>query len=111
MLKKIIWLLLALIILVGGFLLSKKPVDQEVVLTENQALVEVINTGENRFTGKIIKGGEQVTYTDEIVFTFDSNDEVSKLEEGQEIVLELPELPIMTNSLPPQMPRTKIVTE
>ncbi|MGX7031131.1 hypothetical protein ACWN8B_07200 [Vagococcus zengguangii] len=109
--KKLMWLLLALIILVGGFLLTKQSADKEVVLEENQALVEVTNVGDSRFTGKIVKGGEQVTYTDEIVFTFENNDAVSQLKEGQEVVLELPELPIMTNSLPPQMPRTKIINE
>ncbi|MGX6961402.1 hypothetical protein [Vagococcus xieshaowenii] len=107
--KKIMWLLLALLILAGGFIMTRKAADKEVVLKENQALVEVISVGDSRFTGKIIEGGDEIAYKDEIVFTFDSNDKVSQLKEDEQVVLELPELPIMTNSLPPQMPRTTII--
>ena len=107
--KNMMWLLLALLILAGGFLVIKKSDGKEIVLNENQVLVKVNSIEDKRFTGEIIKGGDQIAYNDEITFTFDTNESVSQLKVGEEVVLELPELPIMTNSIPPQMPRTKIV--
>lgn len=113
--KKWLWLLLALIVVLGGGFMGKSIFNKEESLTalkENEILVNVISVDleNNRFTGKVVTGNDLVQEEQEIVFTYESSEPLKELKEENQVILELPKLPIMTNSLPPQMPKTEIIS-
>lgn len=109
--RKAIFLILGAICVVGltssQLLNSTKDKKDIHELTPYQIRINVTNVSDKSFTGIILEQGSEnlVNYPDEIVFHYDT---VPDMSVGDWLILDIPELPIMTMSIPPQMPNTQI---
>ncbi|MGX6978402.1 hypothetical protein ACWN8V_03890 [Vagococcus elongatus] len=108
--KKKLMFIIGLSVVGLSFLFIRDYVkSKETRLKDSQILVEVQSVSEDRFIGDVLDGNDLVTDQQIIAFTFQETDKLETLQENDQVILEVPVVPIMTHSLPPQMPQTKII--
>lgn len=107
--KKLVFaagLLVAVLII---FFIKDYVQSKEVKLKDSQILVEVQSVSHDRFIGEVLDGNRLVENSQTIAFTYEETKKLETLKENDKVVIEVPVVPIMTHSLPPQMPQTKII--